>query len=106
MNDVKCILHSSNQTYMTVYIIFGGTGEPNSKIKYLFYFRRGVKFAQFFEKSVIQKIKFIKNAQEMGVEAGQIRIPHEILMKNSYFPASIFDRVDRCFASLHFTSLV
>ena len=44
-------------------------------------------------------MKLSKNAQEMGVEAGQIRIPHEILMKNSYFPASVyFARVDLCFA--------
>ena len=31
-----------------------------------------------------------KNAQEMGVEASQIRILHKILIRNSYIPASVY----------------
>ena len=75
---------------MAVYIIFGGIGEPNNNKIILSIFSGGSNLLKFLKKSVIQKIKLPKNAQEMGVEAGQIRIPHEILMKNSYFPASVY----------------
>ena len=49
MNDVKCILHSSNQTYMTIQVIFGDIEEPNIK-KCVFYFLRGGHFSDFSAK--------------------------------------------------------
>ena len=42
MNDVKCIIFSSNQTYMTIQVIFCHIEEHNSKLYGFYFLREGV----------------------------------------------------------------